>query len=41
MSQQVFGYGPKKKKKQKFGAKITISICLKDKRPKMGLGGCW
>ena len=30
--------GPKKKKS---GAKITIIICLKDKGPKMGLGGCW
>ena len=29
--------GPKKKS----GAKITIIICLKDKGPKMGLGGCW
>ena len=28
-------------KKKKSGAKITISICLKDNRPKGGLGGCW
>ena len=33
------GCGPKKKKK-KIGAKITVSICFKDKRPKRGLGGC-
>ena len=31
------GCGPKKKK---IGAKITVSICFKDKKPKRGLGGC-
>ena len=30
----------KKKKKYIYGAKITVSICLQDKRPKRGLGGC-
>ena len=30
----------KKKKKKIYGAKITVSICLQDKRPKRGLGGC-
>ena len=30
--------GPKKKKKKKTGAKITISICRKDKKPKREVG---
>ena len=27
--------------KKKSGAKITVSVCLQDNRPKGGFGGCW